>query len=69
MRISIHRGMMPQTERETMTLEIANSVLEAIKILKKAQFEVSGTSQAVWDKVYNAHKHLDKELRQFVSGE
>lgn len=51
-----------------MTLEIAQSVIEAINLLKNAQREVS-TSQAVWDKVYNAHRHLDKELKHYLNGE
>lgn len=51
-----------------MNLEIAQSVIEAINILKKIGPTVT-TSQAVWDKVHNAHRHLDKELKQFLSGE
>lgn len=49
------------------TLEIIQGMDEAVRILKKAGFELCGGSHALWSLVDHAEQHLNKQIRELLA--
>ena len=61
---------LPHSKGKTKMLDsllLLKSLEDAIRIIRSARVEVSGGSNAIWNKLHNSHDHLDKQIVELLS--
>lgn len=46
-----------------------DALVAAIVIIKKARYDVVGSSTVVWTKLFNAQEHIEKQVKEALAPE